>query len=117
MNTNLMGTVWRHRKKGGIYRVTQLAPERADVYLTAETKDCRSTWKAECLLPYDYEKLPEDDGREDWRLLKPTEPIERGDEWWDERDSTWNPTTADSWGCQTEGMKVRRKVTTEVKKP
>jgi hypothetical protein len=55
---SLLGTVWRHRKKGGIYHVTELAPERGNVYLRAETKGCRSTWKAECLLPYDYEQVP-----------------------------------------------------------
>lgn len=55
---SLLGTVWRHRKKGGIYHVTELAPKRGDVYLRAETKGCRSTWKAECLLPFDYEQVP-----------------------------------------------------------
>ena len=55
---SLLGTVWRHKKKGGIYHVTELAPKRGDVYLRAETKGCRSTWKAECLLPFDYEQVP-----------------------------------------------------------
>lgn len=57
---SLLGTVWHHKKKGGIYRVTELAPKRGDVYLRAETKGCRSTWKAECLLPFDYEQVPND---------------------------------------------------------
>ncbi len=55
--SDLLGTVWRHKKKGGIYRVTQVAEKRGNVYLLAETKGCRSTWKAECLLPFDYEQV------------------------------------------------------------
>lgn len=56
--TSLLGTTWRHKKKGGIYTVTQTAPKRGDVYLAAQTKGCRSTWKAECLLAWDYELVP-----------------------------------------------------------
>ncbi len=49
----LLGTVWRHKKKGGIYRLTQA--KRDSVYLQAETKGCRSTWKHQGLLTWDYE--------------------------------------------------------------
>lgn len=34
-----------------------------------------------------------------FRLLSSSEIIGRRDEWFDERDDTWNPTTSDSWGC------------------
>ena len=45
-----------------------------------------------------------------WRRLKSTEIIRRGDEWWDEKDKIWNQTTADSWGYDAWGFKVRRKI-------
>jgi hypothetical protein len=57
MITELIGSYWKHKKKGGVYRVTQTNEKRGNVYLSAETIGCRSTWKAECLLPYDYEKV------------------------------------------------------------
>ena len=50
-----------------------------------------------------------------WRSLEFAEIIRRGDEWWDGRDETWNPTTADSWGHDARGFEVRRKVTASVK--
>ena len=54
---SLLGTVWRHKKKGGIYRLTQI-DNRDNVYLQAETKGCRSTWKYNVLLTWDYEQVP-----------------------------------------------------------
>lgn len=56
-STALLGTVWRHKKKGGIYRLTQ-TDNRDNVYLEAETKGCRSTWKYTGLLTWDYEQVP-----------------------------------------------------------
>lgn len=46
-----------------------------------------------------------------WRMLKVGEYIRRTDQWWDERDATWNPTTADSWALiVTKDYKVRRAI-------
>lgn len=52
--------MWRHKIKGGVYRITVIDPKRGDVYLHAQTKGYRSTWKAECLLPSDYEQSRKD---------------------------------------------------------
>jgi hypothetical protein len=54
---NLIGTNWRHKKKGAIYTVSHVDPERGNVYLTAKTKNRRSTWKWISLLAYDYEQV------------------------------------------------------------
>ena len=56
---NLLGTTWTHKRKGGRYRVTEVSEKRGDVYLTAQTKRCRSTWKAICLLAFDYDLVTE----------------------------------------------------------
>lgn len=56
-SATLLGTAWRHKKKGGIYRLTQ-TDNRDNVYLQAETKGCRSTWKYNGLLTWDYEQVP-----------------------------------------------------------
>ena len=56
----LLGTIWKHKRKGGLYRVTELDTKREVVYLHAESKGCRSTWKAKCLLPFDYEQVISD---------------------------------------------------------
>jgi hypothetical protein len=53
----LLGTRWQHKKKNGIYRVTEIK-DGDTVYLTAETRGSRSTWKYAPLLPWDYDKLP-----------------------------------------------------------
>ena len=48
-----------------------------------------------------------------WRTLNPGEIIAKGDEWWDDRDDTWNP-AVDCLGERVmEGFdpKVRRRVT------
>ena len=58
-STAWLGTVWRHKKKGGIYRLTQ-TDNRDNVYLQAETKGCRSTWKYTGLLTWDCEQVPDD---------------------------------------------------------
>jgi hypothetical protein len=43
------------------------------------------------------------------RILDIGETVHPGDEWYDERDETWNKTTADSWGESVhEGFTVRR---------
>lgn len=54
---DLMRTLWKHKKKGGLYRVTDKRVHLGgdEVYLSAVTKGRRSTWKAECLLPFDYD--------------------------------------------------------------
>ena len=54
----LLHTVWRRKKTSKTYRVTLVDEKRADVYLSTLTKGGRSTWKAICLLPYDYERIP-----------------------------------------------------------
>lgn len=53
----LQGTTWRHRRKGGRYVVTKIDPCKGCVYLSAQDQGCRSTWKADCLLPIDYERI------------------------------------------------------------
>jgi hypothetical protein len=55
--TELLGTLWTHKKKGGVYRLTQVSPKKSEVYLEAQTKGRRSTWKAECLLTWDYDPV------------------------------------------------------------
>jgi len=55
----LIGTIWRHKRKKHLYRLEQTRMFRGglDVYLHAETKGARSTWKYSGLLEYDYECL------------------------------------------------------------
>lgn len=46
-----------------------------------------------------------------YRFLRNGEHILRGDEWFDERDATWNPTTEDSWGTiVVKGFRCRKKI-------
>lgn len=52
-----IGSQWKHRKKGFVYRVTELRPLKDEVYLQAQTKGARSTWKYGPLVPFDYEPL------------------------------------------------------------
>jgi hypothetical protein len=60
---NLIGTTWRHKKKGAIYTVSHVDQEQGDVYLTTKSKGCRSTWKWISLLAYDYERIEKEEGQ------------------------------------------------------
>ena len=51
-----LGSEWKHRRKGFIYRVTELRVFKNEVYLTALSKGARSTWKYAPLVPFDYEE-------------------------------------------------------------
>lgn len=53
----MLGTTWKHRRKGGIYRITQIRDNTGDVWLEAQSKGCRSTWKYVGLIHFDYEKV------------------------------------------------------------
>ncbi len=52
-----IGSEWKHRKKGFVYRVTEARPAKDEVYLQAQTKGARSTWKYGPLVPFDYERV------------------------------------------------------------
>ena len=51
-----LGSVWKHKKKGSLYRVTQVQHD-GQVYLEAQSKGSRSTWKYAALVPWDYEQV------------------------------------------------------------
>lgn len=52
MNLPALGSCWKHKKKGKVYRVADIKGDM--VYLKALSKGARSTWKYAGLLEFDY---------------------------------------------------------------